>query len=128
MIELFFKLIRFCIVGFSGLGIDFLTTWILKENGKLNQYFSNSCGFIIAASSNYYLNRIWTFNSINPDISTEYTNFIFVSIIGLALNNLLIFTFQKKFQKEFYFAKILAILITTVWNFLANNFYTFSFY
>ena len=128
MIELFFKLTRFCIVGFSGLGIDFLTTWILKENGKLNQYFSNSCGFIIAASSNYYLNRIWTFNSINPDISTEYTNFIFVSIIGLALNNLLIFTFQKKFQKEFYFAKILAILITTVWNFLANNFYTFSFY
>ena len=39
MIELFFKLIRFCIVGFSGLGIDFLTTWILKEKGKLNHTF-----------------------------------------------------------------------------------------
>ena len=125
MIELFFKLIRFCIVGFSGLGMDFLTTWVLKEKVKINQYVSNSFGFIIAASSNYYLNRIWTFNSQNPNISTEYTNFIFVSIIGLALNNLLIFILQYKFQKKFYFAKIIAILITTLWNFLANNFYTF---
>jgi len=125
MIELFFKLIRFCIVGFSGIGMDFLTTWVLKEKVKINQYVSNSFGFIIAASSNYYLNRIWTFNSQNPNISTEYTNFIFVSIIGLALNNLLIFILQNKFQKKFYFAKIIAILITTLWNFLANNFYTF---
>tara|TARA_B110000444_G_C18677763_1_gene518244 strand:- start:383 stop:763 length:381 start_codon:yes stop_codon:yes gene_type:complete len=125
MIELFFKLTRFCIVGFSGLGMDFLTTWVLKEKVKINQYVSNSFGFIIAASSNYYLNRIWTFNSQNPNISTEYTNFIFVSIIGLALNNLLIFILQNKFQKKFYFAKIIAILITTLWNFLANNFYTF---
>ena len=128
MIELFFKLIRFCIVGFSGLGMDFLTTWVLKEKVKINQYVSNSFGFILAASSNYYLNRIWTFNSQNPNISTEYTNFIFVSIIGLALNNLLIFILQNKFQKKFYFAKIIAILITTLWNFIANNFYTFSFY
>lgn len=125
MTELFFKLIRFCIVGFSGLGMDFLTTWVLKEKVKINQYVANSFGFIIAASSNYYLNRIWTFNSQNPNISNEYTNFIFVSIIGLALNNLLIFILQNKFQKKFYFAKIIAILITTLWNFLANNFYTF---
>ena len=125
MTELFFKLIRFCIVGFSGLGMDFLTTWVLKEKVKINQYVANSFGFIIAASSNYYLNRIWTFNSQNPNISNGYTNFIFVSIIGLALNNLLIFILQNKFQKKFYFAKIIAILITTLWNFLANNFYTF---
>ena len=125
MIELCFKLIRFCIVGFSGLGMDFFTTWVLKEKLKINQYFSNSLGFIIAASSNYYLNRIWTFNSQNPEISTEYTNFIFVSIIGLSINNLFIFILQNKFQKKFYFSKIIAILITTLWNFLANNFYTF---
>ena len=126
MIELFFKLIRFCIVGFSGLGIDFSTTWLLKEKGRLNKYLSNSCGFVIAASSNYYLNRIWTFNSTNSNIHTEYTNFIIVSLIGLALNNLLIFIFHSKFKKEFYFSKIVAILLTTIWNFLANNFYTFA--
>ena len=126
MIELFLKLIRFCIVGFSGLGLDFLTTWTLKEKIRINKYYANSFGFIFAASSNYYLNRIWTFNSTNANIHTEYTNFIIVALIGLALNNLLIFIFHSKFKKEFYFSKIVAILLTTIWNFLANNFYTFA--
>jgi len=58
MIELFLKLIRFCIVRFSGLGLDFLTKWTLKERTRINKYYANSFGFIFAASSNYYLNRI----------------------------------------------------------------------
>ena len=81
MIELILKIVRFCIVGSSGLSIDFIITWILKEKARINKYLSNSCGFMIAASSNYYLNRIWTFNSTTLDITTQYTNFILVSII-----------------------------------------------
>ena len=126
MIELILKMVRFCIVGSSGLSIDFIITYLLKEKVNLNKYLSNSCGFIIAASSNYYLNRIWTFNSTSIDIATQYTNFILVSIIGLVINNTLIFIFHNKFKKGFYLAKIIAIIITTIWNFLANNFYTFS--
>tara|TARA_B100001250_G_C19606112_1_gene702837 strand:- start:259 stop:654 length:396 start_codon:yes stop_codon:yes gene_type:complete len=126
MIELILTIVRFCIVGSSGLSIDFIITWILKEKVRINKYLSNSCGFMIAASSNYYLNRIWTFNSTTLDITTQYTNFILVSIIGLIINNTLIFVFHNKFNKGFYLAKIMAIIITTAWNFIANNFYTFS--
>ena len=127
MTELIVKFVRYCIVGSSGLGIDFFTTWVLKEKVVLNKYFSNSCGFILATSSNYYLNRIWTFNSINPDISKEFSVFVIVSVIGLLINNILLFIFHKKYNNNFYFAKIIAIIITTIWNFLANNFYTFAF-
>ena len=126
MIEFLVTFVRFCIVGFSGLAIDFFTTWLLKEKILLNKYFSNSCGFILAASSNYYFNRIWTFNSINPEISKEFSIFLFVSFIGLIINNVLLFIFHKKYENNFYFAKIIAILITAIWNFLANNFYTFA--
>ena len=127
MIELIVRFVRFCIVGFSGLGIDFFTTWVLKDKVFFNKYLSNSCGFILAASSNYYLNRIWTFNSINPDISKEFSIFFIVSVIGLLINNVVLFIFHKKYKNNFYFAKIIAIIITTIWNFLANNFYTFAF-
>ena len=126
MIELLVTFVRFCIVGFSGLGIDFFTTWLLKERILLNKYLSNSCGFTLAASSNYYFNRIWTFNSINPEISKELSIFLIVSIIGLLTNNVLLFIFHKKYENNFYFAKIIAILITAIWNFFANNFYTFA--
>lgn len=118
------KFIKFASVGFSGLIIDFSITYLLKEHFNLHRYIANSIGFTIAASTNYLLNRAWTFQSKNPAILTEYTSFFFVSLIGLGLNNLFLFLFEKKFN--FYLSKLLAIAFTTVWNFLANYFFTFS--
>jgi putative flippase GtrA len=57
------KFIKFCIVGFSGVFVDFGITWLAKERLRANKYLANSIGFICAASSNYLLNRNWTFKS-----------------------------------------------------------------
>ncbi len=118
------KFIKFASVGFLGLIIDFSITYLLKEHLKIHRYIANSIGFSIAASTNYLLNRAWTFQSENPEILTEYASFFFISLIGLGLNNLLLFLFEKKFN--FYLSKLLAIVFTTFWNFLANYFITFS--
>ena len=64
-----FKFLKFGIVGLSGLIVDFSITILLKEKLKIHRYISNSAGFTIAASSNYLLNRIWTFESNNPGFS-----------------------------------------------------------
>jgi len=119
------KFIKFCIVGFSGLIVDFGITYLLKEKAKVHRYIANSIGFISAASTNYILNRIWTFKSQNPDIATEYLSFIIVSMVGLGINNTALYLIEKKFKVNFYVAKFFAIIITTVWNFLANNYITF---
>ena len=57
------KFLKFCVVGFSGMLIDFGTTWLLKEQARVNKYIANSTGFVLAATSNYIWNRIWTFES-----------------------------------------------------------------
>jgi len=119
-----FKLFKFVIVGFSGMVIDFSITILLKEKLKIHRYISNSAGFTVAASSNYLLNRLWTFESNNPKIVVEYSSFIVISIIGLAINNLFLFLFEKIFK--FYPAKFSAIVVTTLWNFLANYYLTFN--
>lgn len=121
---MFIKFLKFGLVGFSGLIIDFSITFLLKEKLKIHRYIANSCGFITAASSNYILNRFWTFQSHNTMILVEYGSFIFISVIGLAINNLFLYLFEKKFR--FYFAKFCAIIITTIWNFTANYFFTFN--
>ena len=121
-----FKLLKFIIVGFSGLFIDFGLTFICKEKLSLNKYLSNSIGFLLAASSNYFLNRIWTFGSKNPEIIVEFSSFFFVSIIGLLINNSILWLIHNKMGINFYLAKFGAILITTLWNFFANYFFTFS--
>lgn len=120
------KFIRFCIVGFSGMIVDFGVTWLLKEKIKINKYVANSCGFITAASSNYILNRLWTFNSQNEHIATEYLSFFTFSLLGLGLNNLIIWILSDKLKQNFYLSKIIAIGIVTLWNFGMNYFFTFS--
>ena len=123
---LLFKLFKFCVVGFSGMIIDFGITWLLKEKIKINKYIANSTGFVLAASSNYFLNRFWTFNSQNNKIVTEYLSFFGISIIGLLINNLIIYLLSDKIKLNFYFSKLIATIIVTLWNFGMNYYFTFS--
>jgi putative flippase GtrA len=119
-----FKFLKFGVVGFLGMVIDFSITYILKEKLKIHRYISSSAGFTIAASSNYLFNRLWTFESNNPKVLVEYGTFIFISLIGLAINNFFLYLFEKRLR--FYWAKLLAIGVTTIWNFFANYYLTFT--
>ncbi len=65
------KFLKFGVVGFSGLFVDFGFTYLCKEVFKIQKYIANAIGFTIAASSNYFLNRIWTFQSTNHEIAVE---------------------------------------------------------
>ena len=119
-----FKLLKFVVVGLSGMVIDFSITILLKEKLKIHRYISSSAGFSIAATTNYFINRIWTFESSNPKIIFEYSSFFIISVVGLGINNIFLYLFEKKFK--FYVAKFLAIILTILWNFLANYYFTFS--
>jgi len=121
---IFLKFIKFGVVGFLGLIIDFSITYLLKEKLKINRFISNSIGFSFAVSSNYYLNRIWTFHSENNLVVVEFSTFVLVSLVGLSINNASIFLIEKKYN--FYVAKFLAIILTMFWNFFANYYITFQ--
>ena len=122
----FLKFIKFCVVGFSGMILDFGTTLILKEKFRINKYISNSIGFILAATTNYMLNRYWTFHSLNKQVATEYLSFMLIAIAGLGINNLVIFLLHDKLKLNFYFAKVFAVGVVTIWNFGMNYLFTFK--
>jgi len=122
----FWKFIKFGVVGFSGVFVDFGFTFICKEWLKIPKYISNAIGFSIAASTNYLLNRIWTFHSTDPEILLEFSQFFAISLIGLAINTLVLWILVSKYKKHFYLSKLFAIGVVTIWNFLANYFITFN--
>ncbi len=126
MNEMLLKFVKFSIVGSSGVIIDFALTYLCKEKLKINKYISNSIGFIVAATSNYILNRIWTFGSENPEIATEYGKFIMVSVVGLGINNFVLWLLHGKGKLNFYVSKFVSVGIATIWNFFANYTFTFS--
>jgi putative flippase GtrA len=124
--ELLFKFIKFGVVGFSGVVVDFGITYLFKEKFKIQKYISNGFGFSCAASSNYLLNRVWTFHSINPHLALEFSVFFIVSIIGLGINSFVLYLFVTKGKKNFYLSKLFAIIVTMAWNFIANLLLTFN--
>ncbi|MCL2097984.1 MAG: GtrA family protein [Bacteroidales bacterium] len=122
----FWLFLKFAAVGGSGVVVDFSITYLLKEKANINRYIANSVGFITAATTNYFLNRWWTFQSENPQITKEYLSFFVIALIGLLINNLMLYIFHEKSKLNFYLAKLMAIGIVTLWNFLMNYFFTFS--
>lgn len=120
------KFLKFGVVGFSGLFIDFGLTYLFKEVLHVQKYVSNAIGFMMAASSNYFLNRVWTFESTNPNIALEYTEFIVISLIGLVINTAILYLLVSKLKMNFYISKVFAIAVVTLWNFFANLLVTFA--
>lgn len=117
--------LKYGLVGLSGLAVDFGVTWLLKENLKLNPYVASGGGFIVAATSNYTLNRLFTYYSTNA-VGQEFFLFITVAVAGLLLNLLLLWVFHQKLKLSFYLAKAVAIAAVFLWNFLLNTFVTFA--
>lgn len=124
--DLLLKFFRFGVVGFTGVLIDFSVTWLCKEILKINKYIANSLGFIAAATSNYFLNRRWTFHNHDPEILMQYTKFLIVAAIGLLISNTIIYFLCEKRKWNFYFSKLIAIVIVMLWNFLVNYRFTFQ--
>lgn len=126
MQELIVKLFKFGVVGASGVVVDFGITWLLKEQLKLNKYVANSAGFACAVLSNYLLNRIWTFQSHDPNVAVQFGKFAVIALFGLFLNNGIIYFLTERQQVKFYPAKLIATAVVMLWNFWAN--YTFTFH
>ena len=122
----FFKLIKFGIVGFLGLCIDFGITYMLKEKLRVNKYIANTCGFSVAVVNNFCLNKFWTFNNTNTAAwKLQLARFVLFALIGLGINNVLLYFFHEKLNIKFYQAKGFSIVCVFFWNFFTNLLYNF---
>jgi putative flippase GtrA len=124
--EIIIKFLKFGVVGVSGMVVDFGLTWVFKELLKVKKYIANSIGFSFAATSNFIINRLWTFHSSNPEVMIQFSKFFVISVLGLLLNNLTIYILSDiKFRLNFYISKGIATFVVFFWNFFMNYFFTF---
>lgn len=124
------KFIKFGIVGASGMVVHFGVLYLFKEVVGLNPFLANTIGFVTAATTNYILNRIWTFRSQEKQVAVEYFKFILVSVIGLGVNNGTMWITGKLLPDwfndwRFYLIWVFAVGVTTLWNFFGNMLFTF---
>lgn len=120
------RLVKFGLVGCTGMVIDFALTWLCKERLKWNKYLANSIGFCVAVINNYWLNKYYTFQNTSTQVSSQFFKFFLVASIGLLLSNSMLYLLQKKTTLNFYISKLLVIALVFLWNYSANAFFTFG--
>ncbi len=125
------KFIKFGIVGASGMVVHFAVLYLLRDVAHINQFVANTIGFVTAATTNYFLNRIWTFRSQEKQVTVEYLKFILVSLIGLGINNGTLWVGGRLLPDwnddwRFYILWVVAVGVTTLWNFFGNMLFTFK--
>ena len=119
------EFLKFGVVGISGIAVDFFITWLLKEKIKINKYIANCAGFSFAVFNNFLWNRYWTFNNNVQPFGEQFLKFASISIIGLAINSLLLLIFVKYIKINFYLIKLMVIALVFLWNFYLNYLFTF---
>jgi len=118
-------ILKFGLVGIMGMGIDFATTWICKEKWAFNKFLSNSIGFTLAVINNYLLNAYWTFGNASHSSHMQLLFFLIISIVGLCINNALLYIFLRYINNRFYLLKIIIVGLVFFWNYSINYFVTF---
>lgn len=120
------RFFRFGMVGALGLCIDFCITWVFKERIGANKYLSNGFGFVIAATSNYFLNKYFTFQNVDTEVIQQFFCFIGIALAGLGFNLGILYCLQTYSKITFYVSKLIATAIVFLWNFFANSWFTFN--
>ncbi len=126
MFEIIIKLLKFGVVGGTGLVIDFGLTYLFKEKAGINKYVANAIGFSVAATSNFFLNKIWTFRDTSESVVEQFAMFFIIALVGLAINQAILYMLHHYYKRNFYVAKLAATLMVFVWNFVLNYLITFN--
>lgn len=124
---------RFLTVGAVGTLLDFTLLTLLKLAG-MPTLPANTLSFTAGLINNFTWNRLWTFGGgTSPNWRKQFAQFTLVSLIGLALNNLIVLTLEAPLGTLFgqpawgYLpAKLLATALVVFWNYFANRKWTFS--
>jgi putative flippase GtrA len=83
--------IRFGIVGTLGFVWDTATVYALK--GPAGLYIAGACGFLVAATINWAINRFWTFRHLDHNAAHhQLMQFLAVNSIGFVFNRGTFFT------------------------------------
>jgi putative flippase GtrA len=124
---------RFLTVGVLGTTLDFSILTLLKLAG-LPTLIANSLSFTAGLVNNFTWNRLWTFrDNLRPDWQKQFAQYALVSLVGLALNDLIVVSLEHTLGELFgqpawgYLpAKVIATGVVVFWNYFANRTWTFK--
>ncbi len=120
------EFIIFSLVGASGFVVE-LTFFNLFSWLGIPLLVAAGLAMPIAASSNWFLNRRFTFRMANKKkAGLQWTQYLLISAIGWAINLALFWAGYSLLKLDHNIAKAGATLLVWFWNYFANKLWTFK--
>lgn len=120
--HLLVQIFRFGIVGAVATLIDFIFLYLFKEICQMQVVIANTLSFIISVIYNYWASLTFVFD-VNPEKSKSKNFIIFVvcSVIGLLLNDLIVWVVTEKLNVYYLISKVIATVFVMVFNFITRK-------
>ena len=116
---------KYCIVGVIGLILDLSVYYFCYKLLYISYGLSNIISSNVGVINNFILNRTFTFKT-KDKILLRFFSFYGVAFIGMLISTFLIVLFTDNLEFHPMAAKLIALGIVTVLQFLANKFITFN--
>lgn len=121
------QLVLYGIVGGIAFIADYGTLWFLTEYCHLHYLLSAAIAFILGLVINYVLSTKWVFSDRKYKSKwIEFLFFTFIGIVGLGLNEILIFIVSHNLDKHYMIGKIISTIVVFFWNFFARKYLLFK--
>ncbi|WP_346702176.1 GtrA family protein [Barnesiella sp. An22] len=124
--KLLVQFVRYFFVGGFAFVVDFGLLYILTEYARLHYLLSATLSFIAGLLVNYIISYLWVFNGSKfKNRLVEFLFFAAIGVVGLALNDALIWLFTDCIGTHYMFSKIVAAAMVYLWNFFARKYLVF---
>lgn len=123
MNNLLMQLFKFGLVGVVATILDFLFLFLLTDVFGMYYLFSAAVSFVLSTLFNYVASMRFVFNSkfTKDEKTKELLLFTTLSVIGLLLNQFLMWLFVEKIALYYMLAKIVATFFVMAWNFISRK-------
>ena len=115
---------KFCVVGAVGYLINLAVYEALRHAG-VHYLVAATCSFLVAVTSNYTWNRIWTFREYRGHVGVQGMRFFVVSLAALGANLLVLYLLVTYAGLDKLGAQAIAIVLVTPLNFIGNKLWSF---
>lgn len=119
--HLFDQILKFGIVGVIAFFIDYSLLYILTEFMSIHYMISSIISFTVSLIFNYIASIYWVFDVKQKQTFKEILVFVILSVIGLGINQLVMYLMTDVGNTYYMLSKLVATAIVMVWNFVTRK-------
>jgi putative flippase GtrA len=115
------RALRYGVVGAVAFAVDLGCLLLLVDHMPL--LAANTLAFLIANAVNFWLGHVWVFERSlrGPGVGRQYAGVLLVSLVGLAINDAVVWGGVVLLGLGLVVAKVIATAAAMVWNFAARS-------